>query len=401
VAEVRGPLAKARPRYVCFVARPTECGRTFVARVHRLTRRLDADPYTDCLWGIVTGYDAADALRLARLDEPLVLRKVLSGTTGGKVGPFEAGVVFDEGHAGRMRGKEKGGPWENREGPKDSTRAIVRWFNDERPDCFITSGHATEHDWQIGYSYKDGHLRCKDGQLFGLDTQKQRHPIHSPNPKVHLPVGNCLIGHVPGRDCMVTALIRSAGVVQMFGYTVPTWYGKGGWGIQDIFLGQPGRFTLAEAFFANTQAMLHEIRTRFPDLAGTEIQEYDLRRVGRETGITDRDALGLLWDRDTVAFYGDPAFDARPARGNLAWDQRVTVDGNRVTLALACRCDGTWPRQPVFAFLPHRIDASSAKVEEGEALEPVITDDFVMVPVKGSFAAGDTVRVVFTAERAK
>jgi len=401
VREGREPLAGLRPNYACFVTRPEECGGAFVVKTHRLTRRLDADPYTDCLWGIVTGYDAADALRIAQLKEPLVLRKVLSGTSGGKVGPFDAGVVFNEGKAGKMRVKKKGGDWQDQDGPKDSTKAIVDFFNDEKPDCFITSGHATEHDWQIGYSYKDGQLRCKDGQLFGLDTQKQKHAIRSPNPKVHLPVGNCLIGRVPGPDCMVTALIHSAGVVQMFGYIVPTWYGKGGWGIQDLYLDQPGRFTLAEAFFANTQAMLHAIRTRFPDVAAKDIRAYDLRRVARETGVTDRDALGLLWDRDTVAFYGDPALDVRPERGDLAWTQRLTVTGRRHALALSCRRAGTWPKQPVLAFLPHRIDAASVKITEGEDLHPVVTDDFLMVPLAGDFAAGDTVRVVFTAARAK
>jgi len=401
VAEARVPLAKAMPNYACFLARPSECGRGFVVAVHRMTRRLDADPYTDCLWGILTGYDADDALRIVGLTEPLVLRKVLSGTTGGKVGPFEAGALFDERKAGRMRIKEAGGDWHETEGPKDSTKAIVDYFNGEKPDCFITSGHATEHDWQIGYSYKDGQLRCKGGRLFGVDTKGKKHAIRSPNPKVHLPVGNCLIGHVPGRDCMVTALVHSAGVVQMFGYTVPTWYGKGGWGIQDVYLGQPGRFTLAEAFFANTQAMLHEIRERFPKHAGTDFQRYDLRRIRGEHGIKDRDCLGLLWDRDTVAFYGDPAFDARPKRGDLPWTQRVTVDGNRFALTLSCRRGGQWPKQPVLAFLPHRVDAASVKVIEGEATRPVITDSFLMVPLKGDFAADNEIKVVFTADRAE
>ena len=401
VTEAREPLATLRPRYACFVAPPDACGRALVVKAHRLTRRLDDDPYTDCLWGIVTGYDAADALRIAERAQPLVLRKVLAGTTGAKVGPFDAGVVFNEGKAGAMRVKEPGGEWEDTKGPKDSTKRIVEYFNKEKPDCFVTSGHATERDWQIGYSYKDGQLRCDKGRLFGVDTEGIRHTIRSPNPKVHLPVGNCLIGHVPGPDCMVTALIHSAGVVQMFGYIVPTWYGKGGWGIQEVYLDQPGRFTLAEAFFVNTQAMLHEIRERFPKHAGTDLRQYDMRAIGRQTGIRDRDCLGLLWDRDTVAFYGDPAYDARPARGNLAWDQRVEVDGDRYVLTITCRRDGEWPKQPVFAFLPHRIDAGSVEVSKGKDAGPVITDDFVMVPLKGAFADGDTVTVTFSAKRAE
>ncbi len=408
VTEARPALAEAAPNYVCFVARPTECGRAFVAAVHRMTRRLDADPYTDCLWGILTGYEAADALRLARFKGPRLLRKVLSGTSGGVVEPFEAGIVFFESRQGRLRVKEPGGPWRETDGPADSTRRLVDFFNRERPDCFITSGHATEHDWQIGYTYKDGQLRCKDGRLFGIDTQGRRHPIDSPNPKVHLPVGNCLIGHVPGADCMVTALVHSAGVVQMFGYTVPTWFGAGGWGIQDFFLRRPGRFTLAEAFFANTQAMLLELHRRFPKAADIEIREYDLRRLAAATGLRDRTGLGLLWDRDTVAFYGDPALDARPPRprgpdapGAPAWDRRLEVAAGRYTLTIECRRDGTWPSRPVFALLPHRLRPESVHVIEDGGTGAVATELFVMVPLRGKFKAGDRVRVVVAGEPAR
>ena len=80
VDESLAALKKQFPRHVCFVARPEEAGRAFVAQVHRLTRRLDDDPYTDALWGILTGYDAAAALRIAETAEPLVVRRVSSGT---------------------------------------------------------------------------------------------------------------------------------------------------------------------------------------------------------------------------------------------------------------------------------------------------------------------------------
>jgi len=406
--DVRGAqpdLAKAMPNYTCLVARPEECGRDFIVAVHRLMRHLDADPYTDTLWGILTGYDADDAARLASFEGPLVLKKVLSGTTGGKVGPFDAGAVFDEGKAGRMRAKAPAGPWKEKDGPADSTKAIVDYLNDEKPDAFITSGHATQRDWQIGYSYKDGQLRCKDGQLFGRDTKGTRFDIRSPNPKVFLPVGNCLIGDVPGRDCMVTALIHTGGVVQMFGYTVPTWYGKGGWGIQDIFLGQPGRWTLAEAFFVNTQAMLHEIRTRFPKSAAVNFGRYDLEKrpgllkeLQAKHGITDRDELGLLWDRDTVAFYGNPALDARPAKRDLEWNQTLSIEGSRYTLTLKATRDGKWPSKPIVALLPHRI--ANPKIVGGTGHNPVVTDNFIMVPLKGEFSGGDQVKIVFDADRA-
>ena len=38
----------------------------------------------------------------------------------------------------------------------------------------------------------------------------------------------------------------------------------------DYFFEQPGRFTLAEAFYANHQALLHVLETKYPDLAKTD-----------------------------------------------------------------------------------------------------------------------------------
>jgi hypothetical protein len=73
-------LRQAMPRYTCFVATPAETTRPFVQQVHRLTRHLDDDPFTDTQWGILTGFDAANALAIASETEPLVIHKVGSGT---------------------------------------------------------------------------------------------------------------------------------------------------------------------------------------------------------------------------------------------------------------------------------------------------------------------------------
>ena len=95
VEEVLPRLRKAFPRFVCFVAQPEEAGREFVASVHQLTRRMDDDPYPDCFWGIVTGYNAASALRIAKCTEPLTVRKVASGTQMA-LEMCEEGICYDE-----------------------------------------------------------------------------------------------------------------------------------------------------------------------------------------------------------------------------------------------------------------------------------------------------------------
>ncbi len=264
VEEAKPALQQAFPRYACFVARPEEAGKAFVGQVHRLTRQLDADPYTDCFWGILTGYDAAAAVRIAKQSEPLTIRKVAAGTEFATEMVSE-GAWYCELNEGKMVRKEPGKDEVIEHAPSDTTKALVDTLNDDRPDLFITSGHATERDWQIGYSYRNGSFRCADGQLFGLDTQGQRFAIRSPNPKVYLPIGNCLMGNIDRRDCMALAWMNSAGVHQMLGYTVPTWYGYMGWGVLDYFVEQPGRYTFTEAFFANHHALLHRLATYFPD----------------------------------------------------------------------------------------------------------------------------------------
>ncbi|MFC1476457.1 hypothetical protein ACFL5S_00675 [Fibrobacterota bacterium] len=64
VTDVKSQLSEFMPRYIGFIAMPvSECNAAFVATVSRMTRGLDSDPYGDAYWGIITGYEAADALR--------------------------------------------------------------------------------------------------------------------------------------------------------------------------------------------------------------------------------------------------------------------------------------------------------------------------------------------------
>jgi len=400
VAEVRAALAEVFPRYACFVARPEEAGRGFVVAVHRMTRALDPDPYTDVLWGILTGYEAADALWVARRREPLIVRRAAAGTSIA-LGVFDEGRWFSEGEKGAMWEKLPGRAPEKKRCPDDATAAIVETLNAFKPDLFLTSGHATPRDWQIGYSYKSGQLRCKGGQLFGLDLQGKAHPVRSPNPKVYLPAGNCLMGLIPDRDCMALAFMHSCGVHQMVGYVVSTWYGYGGWGVRDLFIGQPGRYTFAEAFYANCQALVHELESRFARTARVNFDRFDLERnprlLGRlaaRHGLRNKDEMGLLWDRDTMAFYGDPAWEARLAPRPLAWDQSLVESGGVWTFELTVNRDCA-PKRPAFVLFPRRI--GEAHVVEGGDLRPVVTDNFLLLPLPAKLEKGKTLRVVFKA----
>ncbi|MCX6903761.1 MAG: hypothetical protein NTW03_09850 [Verrucomicrobia bacterium] len=412
VEETLPRLREQFPRYACFVAQPAEVSREFVAKIHRLTRQLDDDPYPGCFWGIVTGFDAANALRIARQTKPLTVRKVAGGTEIA-LEMCEEGLWYCELNQGKMMKKEKGGEPRLGQGPADTTEALVRSLTDYQADLFVTSGHATEHDWMIGYRYKNGFFKHDNGRLYGLDTQGKKFPIESPNPKVYLPIGNCLMGHIDRDDCMATAWMNSAGVCQMIGYTVPSWYGYAGWGCLDYFVEQPGRYTFTEAFFANQVALIHRLHTGFGGAAFAEVDAngrtkspIQLTPAGRAAGLNLNDARGLLYDRDTVAFYGDPAWEARMAPGRLAWEQTLVQKNGAYTFEIKPnRGEQTFAPintngsqrggRPIVAFFPQRM--KNLRIIEGAELKPVITENFILVPNPRTCDPSRTYRVVLEA----
>ncbi|MEX2188293.1 MAG: hypothetical protein WD875_15910 [Pirellulales bacterium] len=391
VDEALAALKESMPRHIAFVATPTEATREFVADVHRLTRRLDDDPYTDALWGIVTGYDAENALNIVQTSSPLLVKKVAAGTDI-ELAACTEGVWYCELVKNRMMRKLPNGAAREERGPDDTTQALAATLADYRADLFVTSGHATQRDWQIGFAFRNGSFRSQGGKLFGHPTagdakgtklgNAEPFEIVSDNPKVYLAVGNCLMGHIDSQDAMALAWLNSAGVRQMAGYTVLTWYGYAGWGMLDYFVEQPGRFNMAEAFFANQQALLHRLETEFPEVA-REIPEPGKTR-GRG------DAAGLLHDRDVLAFYGDPAWDARLAPGPLRWEQSLVEKDGKWTLTITPKAGADTFKpvnkngsqrggRPIIAMLPRRI--GKVKIEGGAELKPVVTDDFVLVPL--------------------
>ena len=411
-------LTAQHPRFTCFIAPPTEVSDRFVNRVHRLTRKLDADPWTDTRWGILTGFDADDALKAAMEPDPLTIRRVGSGTEVA-LDRVAEGTWYCELRQKHMVVKAPGGKAAPATAPPDTTKALVDLMNDGRPDLWVTSGHATERDWMLGFRYRNGFWKSKGGALYGEDTAGARFDVRSPNPKVYLAVGNCLMGHIDGPDAMALAWMHSAGVRQMAGYVKPTWYGYMGWGLLDYFVEQPGRHSLSEAFLANNLALVHRLRMACPE--ALEVEEPDdmgrpprgtpplkLSPAGKAAGLSAMDINGLLFDRDMVAFYGDPAWEARVAEGPCQFRQKLEVSGEECTLTIEPLAgDDSWKPvntngsqrggRPIVAFLPRRIDPATVQVTEGAERSPVIADDFVLVPLPAPDAPATGFRIRFKA----
>ncbi len=380
---------KDAPRWICWVARPQELGALPVAQMHRLARGLDDDPYMDCRWGIISGRDASVAARVVEEEKTLVIRHVGGGTSFA-ADCVERGQWFSEFKAREFWVKEPGGKAVMKQGEADSTASIVKFLNEGKPDCFLTSGHATEHDWQPGYKYRNGTFGHRDGVLLGKALDGKEHAVDSPNPKVYLAIGNCLMGNIPATDdCMALAWIGSGGARQMIGYTVPTWFGYAGWGVLDYFIEQPGRYTLQEAWMANQLALSWKLGSLKPELLA------ESPKPGSSSGTGD--AAGLLHDRDVTVFYGDPKWEARLAPGPLRWRESlvenppgdftwtITPQAGKETFAPVDTNGSQRGGRPMVLLLPRRFD--SIELLEGAAWKPVAGDDFILLPNPGAETA--------------
>ncbi len=369
LSEALPALQKNHPRDVAVVGTCEQVDGKFINQFHQLMRRIDADPYTDARWGVITGRTADDAMKIVNEVKPLEIRRTVSGTRIA-TRMCEEAECFDE-LVPRGHSIKKGNELEKELAldDADSIAELATAFADPSTQLIITSGHATTRDWQPGFRYKNGSFHSRDGVIYGRDLQRKEHPVRNDTPKVYLPCGNCLMGLVDGPDAMALAWMQSVGVRQMAGYVEPTWYGYMGWGLMDYFVEQPGRYTFAEAFIANQLALVHRLETT-----------ADLSAMDRK---------GLVFDRDMVAFYGDPAWSAKMAARPLPFSQKITQTAESIVIEIT-PLEGEKSYEPIdtngsqrggrpfVAFLPQRIDPT--KWENATHKDAVLGDDFVLIP---------------------
>ncbi len=399
-------------RYAAFVLKPEEIGREVITALHRATRMVDADPWGDCLWGIVTGASAQDALQLVSDAEPLTIKRLLA-TTHVQAAPFEqsycitdwekAPVVHQRGcREPEMQHLAEG---EGREG------LFAEQLATQKPQLIVTSSHATPFNLEMPFGKglifpAAGRFHCLSAAqmaAFGKPLAAAMQGDHSglealaaggtPRPiepdgeaRVWIAAGNCLLGnaHHTAGSMAVTAL-SAYSCRQLVGYTVPSWYGKGGWGTLSLFMDNAQDTSLAEAWYLNNQFLLAETQKLSPELLQAEFHEAEinpafirqltplLHRLGFSAE-QSREALGLVHDRDVVAFYGDPARRASVDNGHhprplrVQWEglQRFTLTANRDHKGRAA----VW-----FPTAAHAGSATGCN-----APGAVFTNDFILFP---------------------
>ena len=113
--------------------------------------------------------------------------------------------------------------------------------------------------------------------------------------------------------------------------------------------------------------------------------------MARDAGLGPTDGRGLLFDRDVVVFYGDPAWEARMMPGKLNWEQTLKEEkpGNfTFTVKPKQGKDSFKPVntngsqrgwRPIIQYFPNRL--KGIEVLEGSKWKPVIVDDFLLLPL--------------------
>ncbi|MDR1498619.1 MAG: hypothetical protein LBS59_09535 [Puniceicoccales bacterium] len=424
-------LARLMPRYTAFVTHPEECGRAYIAEVNRLTRQLDDDPWLDTLWGVITGKDATGALRLARASTPLEVSRVLTTT---ELNPSLYNEYFhiSDRSSGTWLWKKTDGTIEHGR-HKDGREDVDTWGRHflMMPDLVVTGARGDESC--AGMPFNRGTIRVIDGKFYAFADTRQLRPAEeekplpeSPNPKIYLPLESGPAGHVNGPDCMVTAMTGANGANQAAGQTVDPypWFGRGSRGVLDVWQTLPGRHTFSESFFINQQWMLHDIAALDPNGLAYKIKlgagsvdtsghirgmieaglKFDPRNALKHGGngrkSPDRQLAGLLWDMDTVAFYGDPAWRATltPPQKNSFLATSLLSHGNRHTLKIEIRdrAAAIQNTTPIGILFTHRLQ--NIEILSGREYSPIITDNFILLFKPRPKGAENEIIVEFSAE---
>ena len=424
--EVQENLKAAYPRYVAIVEQPERLGRDFVMDFHKMSREMDDDIYEDFLWGIVTGYEAADALQMVEnAAEPLVVKDAVSSITELSSAKWFDHYGWVDDHKQHIWG-EKSGPGEpvvTDSIPVDAIHTFSELYKKYDPDLIVTAFHASEGN--LVMPFFEGTFDCKDGKIIAHPYYGNDKPWElkaGTKRRVYLPIGNCLIGNVNNtRNSMAIAWMHSANLGAFVGYVVVTWHGRAGWGGLKYWLTTPGRYQLAEAFFLNQQDLLHQLHQWLPEIAkedypfeppyfteSPKVIKYMTEKLGREPSNDER---GFWHDRDVLAYYGDPKWNVRlqEVPGEMDFTVKTKVKGNKCVITITTGEDFSLQRMkgdgwksehvldlPFSYFFPERLN--NPRLAEGQDWDVALDENFLLI-YNCNFEPGKVYQVVLDIDK--
>lgn len=420
-SEIAAALRCGKARHAALIARPEEVNRVLFLNIHRASRQLDDDMWGDCICGVITGASPTDALRIAAASEPLVMKRLLA-TTNVDHTRFEHSYCITDWTGAPVR--EQSGYTEpshilyspeTEEGKKVLTDGLQTLFahqlETQRPQLIITSSHATQFNLEMPFSY--GLIFPANGRYYQASPAdmnefrrvlgaayrlrhdvaeqwvelKQKNPITPDGEaRVWLAAGNCLFGDAYNTGNSMAATALSAYTCnQIVGYTVPSWYGEGGWGTMGSLLSNAEGTSLSEAWFINNQFLLNRTCEIDPRLLSIRFDEPEFFGRGQGKMLnaimtariplkqeTLKDSLGLIHDRDVVAFYGDPAWRAVVNEENTKPSFKVTWN-NSSSFTISSEKGG---KGRIGVLIPDSVDRDA--VTGCDADDAIFTNDFIL-----------------------
>lgn len=314
VSDIKSELSAFMPNYIGYIARPaSECNAEFVVMVSRLSRNLDSDPYGDAVWGIITGFEAGDALRA--ISQSLEVKTVLAASNNlSYEAPLQRfyqgiGMTCDSytktdylfpNQSGKIYTENK-----RPDAEQDRIKLVCKYLNAQDinitvqgqgsiqgpVDCIITGGHGNVNVWQCHYpeAGTEGYMNSSNGLLYGKPYSGSTISIKATTPKVYWFASNCLMGNPNDKNNIVYAAFHSGLAVQVFGFVNEASAGDEfmAWGVYDRATKFAGKYTLAESFFLSNN-----------------IAQFELQHPGGEF-VSAQVKLFM----DSTVFYGDPAAD--------------------------------------------------------------------------------------------
>ena len=411
--EALDAIRDAYPRYVAVVDMPENIGRDYVIDLHRLCREVDDDIYGDFLWGIITGYDAAAAMRMVdNSAEPLVIKDAVATIMELNSAKWFDNYAWVDDHTKGLWGYKQGRDGDIVTGmvaPEEVLGTFTHLYEECDPDLIVTAAHATQHNLEMPYSL--GHLRPRDGKLYAQNifTDEEYDIEESGKRRVYAAVGNCLIGDVNNtRESMAVAWMNGSNVATMIGYVVTTWHGRSGWGALKYWVTSPDRYTLAEAVYMNQQDFLYQHSVWTPGLLDKSYNyegkfyeelmgaaEALSAELGREVDLdnpADWDMVGFWHDRDVLAYYGDPKWSVmlQPVSAECDYDISMDVADGKCTITIETKDNFSLERMrgdkfkqehvldlPFNYFFPTRL--TNPRLAEGQSWDVVLDENFILV----------------------
>ena len=396
--EVQDDVALYHPSHIGFICEMSTASPSFIQNyIWPFTRTLDTDVYCDAVWGIVTGYNAQDALNLVSGPTGFEVKTCIGGTTSCNVNYYTQGISTSEATYNRYYVKYPDAleVVEFNDGPTDRTEWLVTMVNEgvnifdyDPVDIFVTSGHGNHNQWQLHYptSGQEGFFRSSNGQAYGDPYSGPDINIDSDNPKIYFGLGNCNIGQILGGGSMAPCWIHTGGAYQYTGYVIP----EGGsscqhGGTKAYFYKAARNNTWAESYFLSNIALKFDMLNSTP-------------------GASPPDLNGS-------ALYGDPGMDIKMSNEDVFMEPLFTneltinegTERDTITYRITMNREGNpgftskWGERHPAIILPFK--AEDIQIVYTDAIAVVVEDNFALMYIwyqgQPSLAEGTTREVIF------